>query len=60
MSSLWGKSMTRGEQVQELRKEISYHCLHLKLLTERDINVMTQKSIVTIGNLHTIILPLTH
>ena len=55
-----GKSVTRGEQVQEITKEMSYRCHELKLLTEKDIDVMTQKTIVTIGNLHTIILPLTH
>ena len=43
-----GKSVTRGEQLQAITKEISYHCHELKLLTGRDINVMTQKTIVTI------------
>ena len=33
--------------MQELTKEMSYHCLELKLLSERDINVRTQKTIVT-------------
>lgn len=43
-----GKSVTRGEQLQAITKEISYHCHELKLLTERDIDVITQKTIVTI------------
>ena len=35
-----GKSVTRGEHVKEITKEMSDHCHELKLLTERDIDVM--------------------
>ena len=47
VESMGSESVTRGNQMQELMKEMSYHCLELKLLTERDINVMTQNSLIS-------------